>query len=65
MSTKFCVRLIWRRDANQRSWVTSFPPQSIAADAIGEQSIAASLLKIMDNMRAIALASAALLVGKL
>ena len=56
---------IWRRDTNQRSWPRGFFAQSISAETIREQSIATSLLMIMDNMRAIALASAALLVSKL
>ena len=56
---------IWRRSTNQRSWPRGFFAQSMPAETIREQSIATSLLKIMDNMRAIALASAALLVSKL
>jgi hypothetical protein len=56
---------IWRRDTNQGSWPRGFVAQSMPAETIREQSIATSLLKIMDNMRAIALASAALLVSKL
>jgi hypothetical protein len=55
---------IWRRDTNQRSWPPGFFAQSMSAETIREQSIATSLLMIMDNMRAIALASAALLVSK-
>src|SRR3981189_971039 len=56
---------IWRRDTNQRSWRRVFFAQSMPAETIREQSIATSLLKIMDSMRALALASAALLVSKL
>jgi hypothetical protein len=56
---------IWRRDTNQRSWPRGLFAQSMSAETIREQSIATSLLMIMDNMRAIALASAALLVSKL
>ena len=54
---------IWRRDTNQRGWPQGFFAHSMLAETILEQSIATSLLKIMDNMRAIALSSTALLVS--
>jgi len=54
---------IWRRDTNQRGWPRGFFAHSMLAETILEQSIATSLLKIMDNMRAIALSSTALLVS--
>jgi hypothetical protein len=56
---------IRRHDTNQRGWPRGFVAQSMPAETIREQSIATSLLKIMDNIRAIALTSAALLFSKL
>jgi PhoU domain len=56
---------IWRRDTNQRDWARGCFAQSMPAETIREQSIATSLLKMMDNLRTIALASAELLVSKL
>jgi hypothetical protein len=55
---------ILRHHTNQRGWPRGFFAQSMLAETIREQSVATSLLKIMDNMRAMALASAALLVSK-
>jgi hypothetical protein len=56
---------IWRHGANQRGWPRGLVAQSMPAETIREQSIATSLLKIMDNIRAMALTSAALLFSKL
>lgn len=49
----------------QRNWLQDSLAQPMVAEASYEQSVAISLLKIMDNVHSIALASADSLVSQL
>jgi hypothetical protein len=52
---------MWRRNTSHSSWPRGASVQPMLSETISEQSIARSLLKIMANMRTIALASTTLL----
>jgi hypothetical protein len=52
---------IWKHDTNQRSWPLRLFAQPMLAKTVHEQSIAAGMLKIMDNIRVIASASTTLI----
>jgi hypothetical protein len=56
---------MWQCETDQINWPRGSLAQPMFAGASYEQSIAISLLKIMDNMHSIALASADALVSKL